>query len=158
MTVRWRHLGDRPPAPLPEDLIRGTELILGVRFPADYRECVRVNHGAYPSPNEFVVELDGREWRAGLGPLLTLDPRASNGLFRMLGPLSTEHEMPHEIIPIAEDGGGDLVCLDYREDPSHSSPRIAYWHHEVSGVDGLTPLAVSFSALLAILRPEVDGA
>lgn len=157
MVVRWEYLGDHF-APLPEDVLRGTELVLGVRFPSNYRECVRVNHGAYPSPNQIAIELDGEEWRGRLGLLLTLDPRAPEGLFRALQVLSSEHGLPPEIVPIADDGGGDFVCLDYRDDPTRSSPRIVYWHHELQGVDGLMPLAESFSELLAKLRPSAQCA
>jgi hypothetical protein len=155
VVVTWEH--DWHVVPLLEEMIRGAELLLGVRFPEDYRGCLRVNHCAYPSPPEFVVPVEGRPFRSGLGPLLTIDPRAPYfSMFKTLPPLANEHGLPPEIIPIAENGGGDFVCLDYRRDSSRSNPTIVYWHHEVGGTEGLTPLADSFSELLDSLQPEDD--
>ncbi|MFO1041860.1 MAG: SMI1/KNR4 family protein [Planctomycetaceae bacterium] len=150
MSVQWTHL--TPVAPLPDDMITGAELLLGVKFPTDYRDCLRTNHCGYPSPSEFVVPVEGRPFRSSLGTLLTIDPRAEYfNIFNYLPPMANEHHLPPTIIPIAQDGGGDFVCLDYRQS---SIPTIVYWHHEVSGVEGITPLAGTFSELLASMQPE----
>ena len=61
---------------------------------------------------------------------------------------------PHKnekVIPIADDGGGDFVCLDYRD--GGTDPAVCYFQHELGE---LTPLAASFSDFCTMLWEPAD--
>ena len=145
MPVEWQNTRE----PLPERILRGAELLLGVEFPWDYRECVRLNHRGHPDPNTFRVEGITTAWGSCVGELLSPDPRAPENVWATIAHLYVDGPLPDGLVPVTDDGGGDLVCLDYRGGPE--SPRVVYWSHEVGGVEGITPIADTFTAFLSLL-------
>lgn len=151
MTMRWVRYDDEA-EPLPEHLIAGTELLLGIRLPADFRECLRMNHGAQPETDEFEAGPLGDRWEGNVGQLLTLDPRQPSNLFSVLANLAVDSQLPDLVVPIAEDGGGNFLCLDYRSDTSRSTPSVAFWFHELPGEDGVVSIAPPWSTFLTMLR------
>jgi hypothetical protein len=56
--------------------------------------------------------------------------------------------LPQGVIPIADDGGGDFVCLQYA---GQAQPSVVYWHH---GDRSVVPLSESFSGFLDMLYAE----
>jgi hypothetical protein len=61
---------------------------------------------------------------------------------------SLKPSLPAGAIPVADDGGGDFVCLDYSRG---SPPTIGYWHH---GESSLVTLAASFTDFINMLYGE----
>ena len=152
--MQWRHTS----APLEERHLAGAEQLLGVLFPLDYRECLRRNHGAAPNPAGFLVSSSDKErpYGSGVGVLLTIDPYAPENLFATLSHLAADKQLPPGVIPIADDGGGDMVCLDYRATPTGATPSIVYWSHELEGDEALTPLASTFTEFLQLLEDHKE--
>lgn len=138
-----------PADPLPEDMLRGAELLFGVTFPADYRECVRDNHGGHPEPRDFTVRGVSTPWRSCLAVLLSLDWRRPDNVWSVLAHLAVDGQLPDRLFPIADDGGSDLLCLDFRG--SSGVPPVVYWSHDVGGAEGVFPVAASFAELLTLL-------
>ncbi len=122
----------------------GAELLLGVRLPEKFRS-IAARHDGCPGDAEFDVPGGGRFSPAGIGLWLSLRPWSKNSVWAWLS-LWPEHDLPEWLVPFAEDGGGNLVCLDYR---SGLSPSVCFWFHELSGVEGIYPVAASFEAWLA---------
>jgi hypothetical protein len=145
--IEWQNA---PGEPLPEEMLRGAELLFGVTLPADYRECVRVNHGGHPEPNDFTVRGGRRPWRSCLAVLLSLDWRRPENVWSVLANLAVDGQLPEGLFPIAEDGGGDFLCLDFRGGPA--APPVVYWSHDVGGEEGVLPVAGSFGELLSLLE------
>jgi hypothetical protein len=98
---------------LPEDMLRGAELLFGVTFSTDYRECVRVNHGGHPEPRDFIVRDITGSWGTCLAVLLSFDWRQPVNVWSVMANLAVDSQLPDGLFPIAEDGGGDLLCLDF---------------------------------------------
>lgn len=146
MPAEWQNA---PNTPLSEDILRGTELLFGVALPPAYRECLRINHGGHPEPGNFVVGTGASAWEGSLGTLLSLDWRRPSNIWSTLASLTIDGQLPDRLFPIAEDGGGNLLCFDYRS--TLPEPPVIYWWHEVGGEDGITNVAESFIALLAML-------
>ncbi len=149
-SVVWRWTSE----PLSERLIRNAERALGVEFPADYRACVRDNHGGAPEPADFRVDMgEGRSLAGSVGLLLTLDPRQDENVLATAQALTAENRLPSGLIPIADDGTGRFLCLDYRADASKRAPTIAHFSsdHEVVAV------ARDFTAFVGLLGPALDG-
>jgi hypothetical protein len=63
----------------------------------------------------------------------------------------SDDQLPEGLVPFADDGGGDYMCLDYRNKPE--APGVVYWAHERGKHDSVFPLANSFSEFLDILQP-----
>jgi SMI1-KNR4 cell-wall len=63
--------------------------------------------------------------------------------------LGISGQLPDGLFPIAGDGGGDFLCLDFRCEPV--APPVAYWSHEVGGAEGVVPVAASITELLSLL-------
>src|SRR5262249_53716607 len=144
--IEWQNA---PADPLPEHILRGAELLFGVKFPTDYRECVRVNHGGHPESRNFTVRGTTTSWGSCLAVLLSLDWRRPENVWSVLAGLAVDEQLPDGLFPIAEDGGGDFLCLDFRG--GSAAPTVVYWAHEVGGDEGVVPVAGSFAELLSLL-------
>jgi hypothetical protein len=136
---------------LEESVVVAVENHFGIRFPEAYRSCLIRFHGAYPRQSDFrVVTNDGRRIGGCVGVLLTADPGDPENI------ISTHEGMgPYKdrrVIPITDDGGGDFVCLDYRE-VDRSIPSIVYFDHELGE---LYSLGAGFEDFCAMLREPAD--
>lgn len=143
--IEWENISE----PLTERMIHGAELLLGVTFPADYREYLRLYHGASPLQSEYAVQRKSDTFGGYFASLLTIDPRKEENLIAFSACL------PDGVIPFADDGGGDLLCFDYRGDPERKKPKVVYFSHEI-GADDLFFVADSFSQLINSLRIPED--
>jgi hypothetical protein len=127
--------------------IEGAERLLGVRFPESYSEVLALYAGAY---GDAVYEFSGSGAGGSVGCWLSLSPWDTESLWTALSSW-TEHGLPRSVVPFAADGGGNYICLDYR---NTGAPVVSAWFHELPGENGLTRVAPSFEAFLAILRPH----
>lgn len=128
------------------------EQTLGVKFPLDFRRVMQLCQGGTP------VERNCFKYRgahgSGIGALLSVDPDDEENILGTMELLSHDDQLPHAVIPFADDGGGDMMCLDYRNDPEH--PRVVYWSHEQPRESSISPLADSFTEFLDSLQPPID--
>src|SRR4051794_11548901 len=99
-------------APPDDTTIRAVEATLGVRLPADYLGCVRRFHGGSPTPSEFsYVDPDLGPVRSCIGNFFSLSSARKDNLLAVRD--WVRDRLPAQIVPIANDPGGDLICLDY---------------------------------------------
>lgn len=148
--ITWK----RCEPPVSDEIVDELERILKVTFPADFRHVMQHCHGGVPidrSDFHFDHPTIGRPIRSGIGALMTLYPDATGGILTTLRLLAIDDQLPDRVIPFADDGGGDMMCLDYRENPD--IPKIVYWAHEEAKAQSLIPLANSFSEFLDQLLP-----
>jgi hypothetical protein len=136
-------------APLPDTVVTGAELILGLKLPDSYRALAHAWPGGHPVPDEFVVPHPRGSWISCVGVLLSLDPRHSDNVFECIKHLAVDNQLPRGLLPIIDDGG-DLVCLDYRV--TSGPPAVVYWAHELGGEKAIVPVSVSFEAFLELLH------
>ena len=137
--------GFDPTHPVDPSAIEGVELVLRVKFPPMYRRLLQQFQGSYGAA-EFPIS--GTPHPASIGLWLSFSPWESESAWSHLSTWS-EHQLPSELVPIATDGGGNLLCLNYRNAPE---PEVVLWYHELEGTDGLQFVAATFSDFLAILR------
>ena len=116
-------------------------------FPSrkSYVEVLRAFAGAY---GDAEFPFPGSEASGSIGLWLSPVPWERESLWTSVSTWQ-EHELPESIVPIAEDGGGNLLCLDYRH--SHA-PAVVFWFHELAGEEGLRRVAPSFEAFITTLR------
>jgi cell wall assembly regulator SMI1 len=143
--------------PVDDKRINEIERALGVKFPSSFRQVIQSCHGGTPvERREFYYQdpIIGK-MTSGIGALLTLKPDDElDGILETTLNLTGAGRLPNKVIPFAEDGGGDLMCLDYREDPDH--PKVVYWSHEEEEDQSIIPLADSFTEFLDGLLPPQD--
>ena len=141
----WRYASE----PVSEKNLAHVEHTLGVKFPGDYRDCVKVNGGGVPEPSVFsFVDASGEASNRSLSLLISADPQESENLLETVDGLDIKDLRPEGLIPIINDGDGSYVCLDYR---GESSPKIVYWSRGNGLTVGVFPLAASFTEFLSRL-------
>jgi cell wall assembly regulator SMI1 len=99
--------------------IERAEQSLGVRFPLALREYLK--HFGHLEVGHFELYGIGAEVPNYLELVaITVSERTESGC-----------PLPHELVPILNDGGGNLYCIDTR---SCESGRVVLWDHTL-GVD-----------------------
>jgi len=137
----WKYTSD----PLSEKAIRHAERVLDVTFPADYRDCVRLNHGGAPEPDTFVFTgSDGQPIASRVGLLLSLNVSEDENVVGTAQLLDVQGKLPAGLVPIIDDGGGNFVCLDYRA----GGPKVAF----LTTGGEVRPVAESFGEFLGMLH------
>jgi SMI1 / KNR4 family (SUKH-1) len=127
------------------------EAELSIKFPDDYKECVRVCAGGYPKNSNFTFTDQRYGVMQGcLGAMLSFDKDDPENFLETYRELS--EQLPEGLVPFADDGGGDFICFDYRTTEKPNAPSVVYWHHERNAADSLTHLCDSFTAFIKMLR------
>jgi hypothetical protein len=61
------------------------------------------------------------------------------------------------LIPFGDNGGGDMICFDYREDRSTNNPPIVIWNHDMGLKHRVVFVANNFEYFINMLHePEDD--
>lgn len=137
-----------------DEQLSGAEQLLGVKFPVEYREEVQ-NFGGSFGDVAFLVDRPSEGFdRCSIGLLLSLLPQSRNSIYRVMAAWE-EHELSARLIPIAEDGGGNYLCLDYR---NGDEPDVVFYFHELSGDDGIIFVCSTFAEFLTRLVETQDHA
>ncbi|MDR1432951.1 MAG: SMI1/KNR4 family protein [Puniceicoccales bacterium] len=55
------------------------------------------------------------------------------------------------LVPFGRNGGGDLICFDYREDRTTNDPPIVIWYHEIDFEHRVIFIASNFEEFVNIL-------
>ena len=128
---------------------------LGETLPTEYRAFLIENNGACLTPDEIIFPGKHEPYTL-LDCMLGLhDAPESIDIVRK----NVEFLIPEDALPIAEDHGGDLICIGLR---GVHRGRIFYWQHDYSrpGVvdgdwHGMILLAESFNEFVASMgRPQ----
>ena len=138
--------GGRPvtrPAPTSAE-IAAVEDLIGRRLPSDYLAALAHSNGGHPELDTFPVTLGGVEQTWSLDTLFHLGPDVDSsdnviGAYRR-----RPRDWPPEIVPIGDDGGGDLLALDLTD---AGSGRVVLWVHDEPGA-ALAQVANSVESLI----------
>jgi cell wall assembly regulator SMI1 len=126
---------------------------LEAKLPQDYLDFLQFSNGGHPEVDTFYVTT-GRvvqDW--GISRFFNLTPEqpSSEELTHNLRWFWAE--VANGLLPIANDGGGNLICLDLR-DGSYGS--ILLWVHDVGEKGLFIPVADSFGELMDSLEVNPD--
>jgi cell wall assembly regulator SMI1 len=113
---------------------------LGVTLPDDYRNFLMQHNGGYPEPDGFryYSRYPGNYFgdsvnveRAMVDRFLALYDGEYNNLqnYREM----YQGRVPSEMLPIANDPGGNLICLAIR---GNNLGKVLYWKHEEEADEG----------------------
>ncbi|MBW3598445.1 MAG: SMI1/KNR4 family protein [Planctomycetes bacterium] len=137
--------------PLSEDRVAELEHEHGIAFPKDFRRCIRQCNGGYVAQSDFdFVGPSGRRITSCIGAMLRFDTDAdvSRAIDVWDGMGAHRNRL---VIPFAETGGGDLVCLDYRS--NESQPKVVYYQHETGD---FAEVARNFADFIDMLYAPAD--
>ena len=151
MSVRQLEWFDNP-ASCTEVEIVSVESELGVIFPSDYRDFLLIGAGGSPVETDFRLQDSRGRGDASIGVFLSPDEGEYGILptIRMVGERALSG-----LIPIAESGGGDFVCLDYRQS---NVPTISYWYQGRHGEsDEVIAVCETFENFLGMLHAPNDS-
>jgi hypothetical protein len=129
----------------------------GISLPAEYLEFLVTSNGGKPVPSDFSFEARGELVEATVHYFLAIRD-GTNGLAfyweNMRG------RMPAELVPIASDPGGNLICLGVS---GEVRGKVYFWDHELEsddeppGWDNFSLIAGSFTEFLAGLQDLPDA-
>ena len=107
-----------------ENYIATVEQSFGIEFPESLLNLIREFNNGTPSPNTFDTELlVGKSF----GELLNFNLDDEYNILTDYEDI--KDKLPKDVYPFAGDGGGDFMCLDYRN-VDNGEPKIYYWDHE----------------------------
>lgn len=132
--------------------LTGFEQAIHGSLPTDYREFLLRHNGPLVQPMEFNVSdySDSiHEHFYGLHDVLHRDLRSTY--------LNSSDEFPSDLMPVAEDGGGNYVCIGLG---GRFGSRVYFLDHELydqsDDTSGVIPIADSFSQFLEGLFEHED--
>jgi hypothetical protein len=126
---------------------------LGVRLPDDYMKFLQAGGGGAPVETDFQIDEPRGVFHGSVGVFLSCG-NDEYGLLPTLDGIASRRI--EGLVPIAESGGGDFVCLDYRKCVD-GVPTISYWHHGRYGMDDeVVAVCQRFGDFLELLHEPVD--
>ncbi len=129
-----------------------------IRIPQDYKKFVADGAiGAYKCKSLDFVGIDDEENSTGFRNLLAVDESSGESVQNKYRYMTAGERIPKRVVPIAEDIGGNMVCMDVGPDRNGA---IYFWDHEFELDDDLEEnlalIAPNFSAFLALLYDDED--
>ena len=136
--------------PVSEQDITSIESLLNIKFPRDYIECAKNNHGGNPIPQ--IYGFVGHQ-EAVFNSLLSLNPKENNYILDVYD--NVKDRLLSGVYPFADDPFGNLICFDYRNSDGIST--VVLWDHESCHENlekAIIPICKTFTELLSKLRGE----
>lgn len=136
------------------ELFESTLKELNIVPPKGYWEIVSTNDGGSPITSLFeVIDIDDNEMLVHtLGRFLSFISTGYDNILEL-------HKDPPEFFPeglvaFAEDGGGNLICFDYREGKDNPNPPVVYWNHEADIGKDVSFIAKDFETFIGMLKSD----
>lgn len=141
-----------------DDDITDVERELGVSLPDDYRRFLQVYNGGSPEPNFFPIIGDSSDDHGILQKFFCIQPGNYNNLVDYAKRF--QGRVPPELLPIARDPGGNLICLAIT---GANKGKVYLWDHEeeveegeIPGYDNIYLITDSFDSLLNSLIDQIE--
>jgi cell wall assembly regulator SMI1 len=118
----------REPLPPPtSEQIEFVESLIGAKLPESYVAFLRFSNGGRPEARIFYDRTEGsrEEWEVDRIFHLGSDTNSTENVI-----WNYQHRWagaPREVLPIAEDGSGNLICLDLTD---QGNGRVIVWVHD----------------------------
>lgn len=109
------------------DQISFVESLIGVKLPASYTEFLTFSNGGHPELDTFYFEIEGLqdEWNVNYFFCISSNPNAYGDVVWNYKRYQTM--IPEKVLPIADDGSGNLICLDLAKPKKES---VVLWVHD----------------------------
>ena len=67
-----------------------------------------------------------------------------------------EYRFEDGLIPFGDNGGGDMICFDYRHDKTTNNPPIVIWNHDMGFDHRVVFVANNFEEFINMLHEPED--
>jgi SMI1-KNR4 cell-wall len=111
------------------------ETKIRVPLPGTYKDFLMQYNGGKPEPNEFIYVENSHEKYAILQRFLGISERSYSNLYGYIETFK-EHEerIPSNLIPIAHDPGGNLICISVM---GEDIGKVYFWERDgEADIDG----------------------
>lgn len=134
------------PRLISEQEIQEFEVEFNISLPRRYKNILKDHNGSVPEPSDFHIYHDGEKEEYGIGEFIELHTKDGEfgSVYDFAEILHNDNGISRKIIPFGVDGGGNLMCFDYRE--SEYEPKIVFWKHDEDR--GLDFVSESFDKFL----------
>lgn len=106
------------------------ESSLGVALPDDYRRFLLQHNGGRPYPKAFPLPNNPRDSHAFIERLFCVSTGNMYDIQKNADLM--KGRLPAELLPIAEDPGGNLICIAVL---GENRGKIYFWEHEEEFID-----------------------
>ena len=137
-------------SPIQAAELQALEQQLGATLPADYREFLLAHNGGCPDPYCFPLPGHEADDCGILNQFLGIEPETDRDLLTVWQ--RYQQRVPANLIPIAWDPGGNLICLAM---DAADRGKVYFWDHEAEcnpgempGYDNLLLISDSFATFL----------
>lgn len=139
------------PRPTP-DQISFVEKLISAELPSSYIALLMFSNGGHPELDTFYFEAEGsrQEWSIGRFFHISSDLESTENV--VWNYKNRWSGAPREFLPIADDGGGNLICLDLT-DPGNN--RVVLWVHDIPD-QPIVYIAGSFKEFIEALTTNPD--
>jgi hypothetical protein len=142
--------------PVSQRKIRNIETKIGFQFPQFFKEIITKHSGCTPVQSDFKYfdKYLNSLFGTGIGCFI---PIQYDGYSSILYTFKNPPEFfPKSLVAFAETGNGDLICFDYRDNPTTDNPPIVYWNHEAEIGKDVSFIAKDFEEFLSMLKEPED--
>jgi len=135
------------------DQLSLVEKLVGTKLAESYVTFLMFSNGGCPELDTFYyLASDGsrQEWGVDVFFHISSDINSTENIV-----WNYKHRWrgaPKEILPVADDGGGNLICLDLTKT---GGDKVVLWVHDVPG-QPLLPIADSFEEFIDLLMINPD--
>ncbi len=146
--------------PLTLDKVVDIEKRLKLSLPLEYKDFIMKHNGGRPKPSGFHYKHEtGRYTDSRVDWFLAIYDGESDNFEDYFNTYKVDQvRLPIELVPIANDPGGNLVCISVK---GKNKGAVYFWDHENEAGDNETPsyqnvhlLADSFSEFLESLKDD----
>lgn len=127
---------------------------IDISFPKVFIDLIQNYDGGVPDKDIFSY-FDIRESKFCMnciGSFLCINSNQYGDLLSTY--LDPPEFFPEGLVAFAEDGGGNLICFDYREGKDNQNPPIVYWNHEADIGQDVSFVAKDFETFIGMLKSD----
>jgi len=136
-----------PQTPVTEVELHHFESASGYSLPEDFKNWLLEHNGSCPDPQEIPL-IDG--FILVINAFVSFSEKDTSNAFSVLKFMKEDRSL-EGIIPIAEDYGGNYVCLRYSS--KNDEPDIIFWdHEEADPAVAIQTIASSFTEFIQRLE------
>ena len=106
----------------------------GITLPEEYKNFLMVHNGGRPKQKIFPIQNNPSDTHAYIDFFLCLKEKDVYEIATWIN--RYQLRIPHNMIPIAVDPGGNLICLSVS---GTNSGKVYYWEHEYEVEGGIEP-------------------
>jgi hypothetical protein len=144
-----------PHRPTSRQEIDSFEQRMSIKLPLEYRNWLLKYNGGSPRPRVFRAGSGPEQWTSCVAWFYAIYEGRLSNLEREITTFKIkETRIPKDLIPIADDPGGNQICLGY-EGPNLG--KVFFWDHEREcdgSYDNCYLIANSFNEFIASLKDD----